>query len=155
MNSTLLEHTIITRAQCVQVLEGLERLKGEVHTNNNQWHETLGSLFSVDQKKALIEALSITDPATMDRGKLYTDISEIIKQLENLPQVGLTLAYSPSEAALIKWSLWFIKEYGRKVIFYITVNPSLIGGATISFQGKYKDFSLDRTIRTYLANHTI
>jgi F0F1-type ATP synthase delta subunit len=41
---------------------------------------------------------------------------------------------------------WFREKVKRRVILDIFVNPKIVGGARIEFQGKWRDFSLEKEI---------
>ncbi len=62
--------------------------------------------------------------------------------LSRIPQLKLEIAFSPSDDFFIELRRWFFEKNKHKVIFDITVNPQIIGGAIIEYGGNYRDFSL-------------
>jgi F0F1-type ATP synthase delta subunit len=72
------------------------------------------------------------------------------KELENfllkIPKVKLEIAFEPSEEFISKVKEWFKEKIKKRVILDISVNPKIVGGAKIEFQGKWKDFSLEKEI---------
>jgi len=76
------------------------------------------------------------------------DQSSFFKGLENfllkIPKVKLEIAFEPSEEFISKVKEWFKEKIKKRVILDISVNPKIVGGAKIEFQGKWKDFSLEK-----------
>ena len=62
--------------------------------------------------------------------------------LQKIPQLKLEIAFSPPRSFLLAIKKWFREKNGQEVILDITVNPEIVGGATIEYQGRYRDFSL-------------
>ena len=79
--------------------------------------------------------------------------SSFFKELENfllrIPKVGLEIAFEPSEEFISKIEEWFIEKIKKRVVLDILVNPKIVGGAKIEFQGKWKDFSLEKEIKKF------
>lgn len=66
--------------------------------------------------------------------------------------VNLTLAFLPSKSLVKKLALWFKKNFGSKVVLDIQVDPKILGGAILSFNGYYRDFSLKKKLERKLKN---
>ena len=58
----------------------------------------------------------------------------------------LKIAFSPSSEFLEEINQWFEKELSVKVILDLTINPKIVGGAIIEYQGNWRDFSLRKKI---------
>lgn len=71
---------------------------------------------------------------------------ELEKYLRSLPEIKLEIAFSPENNFLEKISQWLEKELGQKIILDLTVNPKIVGGAIIEYQGNWRDFSLAKEI---------
>ena len=78
------------------------------------------------------------------------DQSSFFKELENfllkIPKVKLEIAFTPTEEFVLKIKEWFKEKIKKKIILDIVVNPKIVGGARIEFQGKWRDFSLEKEI---------
>lgn len=62
--------------------------------------------------------------------------------LEKIPRLKLEIAFNPSLEFLRRIKRRFEEENGRQVILDITINPGIVGGAIIEYEGRYRDFSL-------------
>jgi succinate dehydrogenase flavin-adding protein (antitoxin of CptAB toxin-antitoxin module) len=72
---------------------------------------------------------------------------ELKKQLLNLPVVKLSLAFKPPSDLLERIVLWVRSKMEPKGILEIVVDEGVIGGAMITFNGRYQDFSLKKSLK--------
>lgn len=84
--------------------------------------------------------------AHLNKNKEEQPTKELEKYLRSLPEIKLEIAFSPENNFLEKISQWFEKELGQKIILDLTVNPKIVGGAIIEYQGNWRDFSLAKEI---------
>lgn len=76
--------------------------------------------------------------STADQLKKATekDLREMKSDLEILPVMNMTVAFEPTLSQQKA-----IAEYLPDCIFDLKIDPKIIAGLVISYQGKYKDFS--------------
>lgn len=60
-------------------------------------------------------------------------------ELENLRSIKLTLAYEPTRTNILTFSNWTKKNVAEDVILDINIDPKLVAGAQIIWNGKYQD----------------
>jgi F0F1-type ATP synthase delta subunit len=76
--------------------------------------------------------------------------SEFLDNFKNfllkLPKMKLEIAFEPREVFILELDKWFKENLGKKIILDIFVNPKIVGGAKIEYQGKWKDYSLAKEI---------
>ncbi len=102
---------------------------------------------NIKTKKELVLALEEIESKKYKEKFPSKELSQMKKTLLGLPIVKLEIAFSPSEEFLQKISNWMEKNLGKKVILDVTVNPKIIGGAIIEYQGKWRDFSLVKKLK--------
>ena len=73
------------------------------------------------------------------------------KYLQKLPQLKIEIAFPPTKTFLQKVFNWLKEEMNEKLILDIAVNPSIVGGAVIAYEGKYGNFSLAKKIDELIA----
>jgi len=64
------------------------------------------------------------------------------KELQKIPQLKLEIAFEPSDDFLLKIKNWFKKQNNQEVVLDIIINPKIVGGTIIEYQGQYRNFSL-------------
>lgn len=69
------------------------------------------------------------------------DLENWKQEIENLRVLNLTLACEPTRANILNYGAWIKKNIGKDVIMDITVDPKIIAGAQIVWNGKYKDYA--------------
>ena len=74
------------------------------------------------------------------------EIYKLEKKLQSLPEIKLEIAFSPDDNFINKIGQWIEKELGQKIILDITVNPKVVAGAIIEYQGNWRDFSSAKEI---------
>jgi F0F1-type ATP synthase delta subunit len=65
----------------------------------------------------------------------------LIRTLEEIPVVRLTLAFLPSDEFLTKLAAWLRKQTGKRVVVDIIVDEQIIAGCKFEYKGEYRDFS--------------
>lgn len=96
--------------------------------------------------KELIEKLEKEKIISENREQQSTFWEKLEKELQSLPVVKLEIAFSPEDDFLNKISQWFEKELRQKIILDLIINPKIVGGARLEYQGLFRDFSLVKEI---------
>ena len=68
-----------------------------------------------------------------------------LKELNVLKVLKMTIASEPTRSNVVAYVAWVKKNLGEDVILDISVNPNLIAGAQIVWNGKYQDYSKSTT----------
>lgn len=71
---------------------------------------------------------------------------DLKKNLKKIPQLKLEVAFEPSVEFLLKIKQWFYEKNRKEIILDFLVNPGIVGGAIIEYQGKYCNFSVGKEI---------
>lgn len=79
-------------------------------------------------------------------GSEKEEVSKLEKELRVLPEIKLDIAFFPKDNFLNRISQWLQEEFGQRIILDITVNPKIVAGAIIEYQGIWRDFSLAKKI---------
>ena len=61
-------------------------------------------------------------------------------------KVSLTIAFKPNQELISTLSSWAKENFKDKVVFDITVDPSIVGGAIVEHNGLYRDESLGKVL---------
>ncbi len=135
---------IITKEDLVFVLEQIEIAKDLLFQQPE-------ILLSEKLKGRVIESFR-KEIERLEKEEYFSlaEFSEFFTQFKDfllkIPTVKLEIAFDPSEDFILKINEWFKKNLGKKVILDIFVNPKIVGGAKIEYQGKWKDYSLAKKI---------
>lgn len=93
--------------------------------------------------KRLVEQNKIIPSDYPSLKKVLTGLKEDLKKIKILK---ISLAIDPSQEQIDHIFDWVKENLGKGIILDIDRDESILGGAVISFNGQYKDFSLKRTL---------
>lgn len=74
-------------------------------------------------------------------------LEQLRKSLLSLPVINLEIAFNPEKETIEKIYQWFLKSLKQKVILNFKINPRIIGGLILEYQGKIWDDSLREKIK--------
>jgi len=112
----------------------------------------LNSLYHSDIEKILKEKVRASTAELIGdkrEQELNSYLEGLLDYLSGLPVVELALAYEPTPEHIAAFSEWF-RGQSKSVILNLRHDPSLIGGATISANGKYRDYSIRNYVKTII-----
>lgn len=78
-------------------------------------------------------------------------LTKLKKELGELVTLELSIALSPPQSFIDKIFDWVQRNVGDNIVINFKKNPSIVGGAVVSYKGKYADFSLSRQLKQYSA----
>jgi hypothetical protein len=81
--------------------------------------------------------ISIDKPADL---KGFVD--KLRQYVTTLPVLSLTFAFEPKEQSLKRLSEWFSLNLKKQILFDITVDQTIIAGTTLTYSGKFLDYSI-------------
>lgn len=69
-------------------------------------------------------------------------IEKIQERITTMPTMTMTVAFEPKEATLKAIAGWFLVNTSKQVLLDLSFDRSIIGGAVISVNGRFYDFSV-------------
>ncbi|OGM10671.1 hypothetical protein A2159_02435 [Candidatus Woesebacteria bacterium RBG_13_34_9] len=79
----------------------------------------------------------------------------LYRELKKIKEVGLVIAFEPSQDFIDRMSEFLKQIIGSSVILNITYDPYIIGGAQIIYKGVYKDYSFKRIFEKEFFNFEV
>lgn len=131
-----------TKTQANDFSSRIAAISEMIYTTDFSLEKALEKHLGLEKKDkflALLQKNEVNKTATPALKEFFEKTQEAIK---STPTTPLTIAFEPREQTLTMLSDWFLLHMNKHVIFDITVDPSLIAGAAITFNGKYFDFSV-------------
>lgn len=107
----------------------------------------MNASFNAQRKDAILKYVTLEKTDAKDQGKMHDMLMEIKKKGESFPIVTLKLGYDPTRNHLETFSSWFITRLKHKVILCVLVERTLLGGAYITYNGYFKDYSLKKKLQ--------
>ena len=147
MNTKILNYirTITDREKLLAEVDILSKSLYEVPKTGDDSagvHSDLAAVLKDRIRFWVSEILAVELPGSFEkREKYFKDLKETLEKME---VVSLKIGFEPSESTIDKLSLFLKKNIKKDAIFNLEFEPALLGGAVITYKGKYFDFSLKR-----------
>ena len=157
MGNTLLQYDILGYIKTVDQLEDFSLeidtvLSGLFKARNKNIDEVLDKTVgksTADTLRTIIEKNKIDSFDYSSLDKLLNNLKEDLKKIKVLK---ISLAIDPSKEQIEHIFNWVKENLGEGIILDIDKDESILGGAVISFNGQYKDFSLKRALEKIFKN---
>jgi F0F1-type ATP synthase delta subunit len=131
-----------TKAQANDFSARLSAIVEKIYQTDFNLDKMLIEEFGLQKKDKLIIFLRNNKVNTQSSSELNSFFNKLIEDISKLPILSLSIAFNPKEETLRILSEWFLLNYKNQVLFEITINPDLVAGSAISFNGKYRDYSV-------------
>jgi hypothetical protein len=131
-----------TKAQATDFSSRLAGISASVYENNFHLEQALLDEFGITKKDKFMSLLrnnKVNPEKAADLKAFFTKIQETTN---TLPILSLTIAFEPKDKNLQALSEWFVMNIKKQMLFEITVDPHVIGGAKINYKGKFLDASV-------------
>lgn len=142
INLSLLQPYLKTTYHTREILIAIDQLQTAFFQKKQSFLKTLEVEIPFplsETLKKLAEDHQINLENAADTDMFFGDVREAIQQI---PVLTLTLSFSPTMSMIDKIYGWLGLNAHNQIMLDFKVDESLIGGAQITFKGKYKDFSL-------------
>lgn len=90
-----------------------------------------------------------------DHSQFEAFLKKLKSDIKALKVLKLTIAFEPTDATIDLTYQWAISNIGKNVLVDIATNPGILGGAEISFGGKYKDMTVRTEFDNYFKNKSL
>lgn len=73
-------------------------------------------------------------------------LSRVRDDIQTIPHLSLTISMEPTMELIVAINQWIIINLRKAIILDFVVDPKIVGGATIAYQGKIIDHTLKKRI---------
>jgi F0F1-type ATP synthase delta subunit len=133
-----------TKAQANDFLIKLSSFSEEIYKNDFNLEKSLSDSFGVEKKDKFVIFLRNNNVNTASTADIKNFLDKLAEKITKLPVLSLTLAFEPNEQTLNILNEWFVINIKKQFIFDISINPNLIAGVVLNFNGKFLDYSINQ-----------
>lgn len=137
---------------------GLVKTKEEGELLDSEIDLMLDSLFNNSKnfedlllKKVRQSTYNAIKPELEQFGTDHTSIKEFLSkikyQLKKLKVLEISIAFEPTSKLSNDICSWIKENLGEEFVPDIKIDPTILGGAIIVFEGLYKDYTLKKTLQ--------
>lgn len=131
-----------TKAQATDFSTRLSSILESTYKTGFNLEKALMEQFGIEKKDkftALLRDNNVSIDSIEVLKIFFTKIQESIANMTILP---IIIAFEPKEQTLKTLSDWFLMNLKKQMLFDIKVDKNIIGGAAITYNGKFMDFSV-------------
>lgn len=138
--TTPLFNYLVTTQDALQLIEQLEYLKQGLYQKTGSIDTVLLRLFSKEKGEGVRHVL-------LSLGGIQKEtIASLQAAIRSMPRILLTVAREMPQESMERMSMWLREKCGHPVLLDLTYDASLVGGAVVQKDGKYRDFSLKKML---------
>ncbi len=141
---------INTVDQAHRLLEQLEDLEKNLYKAGSNIDTVLGQVFSKTEKESFLNLCSQNNVNAEDINGVKKVIGTLRDSISSLPKLEIQIAVTPTEYIIKTIGRWVEQNTGGKKLLDIVVNKGLIGGAAVSFNGLYRDYSVKKMLDAHI-----
>ncbi len=102
--------------------------------------------------KGLLRSSTVSNSDFASANKV---LSKVQLELKNAKTLKITLAIDPAEEVVSNIYSWVEENIGSGILLDIEKDESILGGAIIAMDGKYKDFSVRKSLENIFLDKKI
>ena len=133
-----------TKAQLNDFLVRLSDFSEEIYKNDFNLEKSLIDSFGIEKKEKFVIFLRNNNVNVTSVADLKNFLEKFQEKITKLPILSITLAFEPNEDTLNLLNEWFVINTKKQFVFDISINPNLIAGVALNFNGKFLDFSVSQ-----------
>lgn len=137
---------IHTVTESLDILHQIDNLIQSLFNTKMSFQEKLDMYLEFSIKNNLLMLLERSGIDIGDANAIENFLTQLKTRIREIPVFEFSVAYEPTSTTVKHVAEWIYFNLHQNVLIDIKVNPELIGGAIIGFNGKMGDFSLKKKI---------
>ena len=150
MESLDVSSLFVTKAQAMDFIARLNVVIQRVYTTNFHLEQMLSEQLGLQKKEFLLKLFRENNVSETTPSDIQAFLKKIQGIITTLPVVTLTIPFEPRDETLKSFSDWFLFTLKKQVLFAIEVDYSLLAGAKVTYNGKFKDYSMREKFKTLM-----
>lgn len=131
-----------TKKEAAVFTQGLTQLSESLYKTDFQLEKTLLTIFGLKKKDAFLTLLQVQKVQITNIDSLKDFVTKLINYIQTLPVLSITIAFEPQQETLQTIAQWFVNQLKTQLLLELTIDPRILAGATMSYKGKFMDYSI-------------
>jgi F0F1-type ATP synthase delta subunit len=143
-----------TTADAEQLMSQLDLMLTNLYkVDKEQFEKTINHNLNYDIADSLKNTLHSAGISPTNHEDMKLFLTGLKAELQSCEIITLTIAFEPSAELVTTISDWVHNNLGSKVLLEVNVDPYIIGGAIIIFNGKYLNISVKKKLDDILTRN--
>ena len=138
--------SVKTTVQQESLVSQIDSLLTNLYQTRNQAFEKSLESVDIEIAKTIRETFLKKGSRDFDKDMVNDFLTQLQEKAQTLKTVTLSLAFSPTEHSIDTIFDWVAKNIGTGYVLGIQEDKSILGGTAVSFEGKYIDLSLRKSL---------
>ena len=131
-----------TKSQASDFSARLAKLSESIYETTFNLEKELLDQFGIQKKDKFITLLRDSQINAEKPADLKGFVDKLCAYISTLPVLSLTVAFEPKEQSLKRLADWFTLNIKKQILFDISVDSTIIAGTTLTYNGKFLDYSI-------------
>jgi F0F1-type ATP synthase delta subunit len=145
MNLPIISH-IYSVEDKVYMLEKLAVLEAGIYSTKKTFEEQVHDQFSLFLAESLLKTFIDAKVSFTAPDSIQKYLREIQTSIKALPQVTIRVAIAPNPDLIRSIAKWFDAYFGDKTVVAYMLDPHILGGVAIEWNGSYIDLTLRKKL---------
>lgn len=128
---------INTKKEAEELSDLVEDVSREIKGDLSKLTQTLPKYIKEPHNSAIISYM---------KEKSVEELSKLAVFLKEIEELKLTISFTPKKDHLEEIISWTKKNIGPEMVIKFETDETILGGAVLSFKGRYKDYSLRKIL---------
>lgn len=133
-----------TKQQAAELISRLDKALASLFTTKGNLEDKLSAYLSYQEKDEIIGIFEQNKIDTNNISSIQNCLKNLIQEIETAPVLTLRLSFDPNTQTVSKIHNWLALNLKKGVLLDIAVDETLMGGAIIEYNGRYKNYSLKK-----------
>jgi len=144
--------SVKTTSQQDSFVSQIDKLLTSLYQTEHKAFEKALASTDIEVEKIIKETFLKKNSRNFDKEMVHDFLTQLQEKAQNLKIITLSVAFSPTEHAIDTIFDWVTKNIGDGIVLDIQKDKSILGGAAVSFEGKYMDLTLKKTLDEVFAS---
>jgi hypothetical protein len=131
-----------TKTESTEFLSGLTEVTDKIFQTDFHVEKALSEQFGINKSDRLLAIMRENTINTQSRDSIKKFLEKMQESIAALPVLSLTIGFDPKDKTLKSLSEWFLINVKKQVVFDFSIDPKVVAGATLTYNGKFFDFSI-------------
>lgn len=143
---------ISTKAELDRLIYSIDKFKLDLYTYSSaELERCLHYQYDIKFNSLIQTLLAKNDLDIQDNTKVQVEklLDAVARELASIEIVDLTIAFSPTARFLTVLRHWVYENVSNNVVIDIHTDPSVIGGACITYRGHFMDLTISNKLKSF------
>lgn len=139
-----------TKAQANEFVSRLTAIEDQIYETHFSLEKAVGQQLGIQKSDKFLKLMRENNVASDSPAAIKEFLGKMKKTIASLPMISLTIAFEPADSTLHALNDWFVMNCKKQFLLDLTVDPKLIGGAIVKYNGRFIDCSRKEVFATIL-----